>query len=114
MTWAIVLFSALMLIWMVAGGNAANCDQYTDSASQAGCQAGTGIGIAMLMVLWFFGFIVLSILWFMTRPKGCDCPRCGESVKKGVMFCGDCGFDFRTLGQPVVAPMPPPAPPAAG
>ncbi|MGH2981676.1 MAG: zinc ribbon domain-containing protein [Solirubrobacterales bacterium] len=30
----------------------------------------------------------------MTRPRGRDCPSCGENVKKGQTACPDCGYDF--------------------
>lgn len=28
------------------------------------------------------------------------CPRCGRQVKVGMLDCADCGFDFRTIGDP--------------
>ena len=31
---------------------------------------GTGIGVTLIGGLWFVGFLVLSIVWFMTRPRG--------------------------------------------
>jgi hypothetical protein len=59
---------------------------------------GTGIGVALVIFLWFFGFVVLSIIWFMTRRKGRTCPHCGEDVQKGQTACKKCGYDF-TLGH---------------
>jgi hypothetical protein len=98
MTWALIIWSALIVVWMIsAGGN--DCDS---AASQSGCEAGTGIAILLIAFIGFFGFIFLTAIWFMTRPRGRPCPRCGEHVKTGVMACGRCDFDFRTLGQPVV------------
>jgi hypothetical protein len=73
-TWAIVLFSALMLVWIVAGVGAVsnNCAGKTGDALVA-CQAGTaiggGIGVTILVVIWFIGFIVLGLIWLMSRPK---------------------------------------------
>jgi len=52
------------------------------------------------VVLWFFGFIVLSLIWFMTRRKGRTCPHCGEDVKKGRTTCKNCGYDFTIGGKP--------------
>lgn len=52
----------------------------------------------LIIVLWFFGFVILSIVWFMTRRKGRVCPHCGEDVKKGRTACQKCGYDF-TLGR---------------
>jgi hypothetical protein len=123
MTWLLIIFSALMLIWIVAGANSANCsDQHGhyQQAKQAGCEAGTGIGIAALIILWFIGFMILSGIWFMTRPRGRDCPVCGELVKKGRTLCDNCGYDFTTgvtqrtveTGQAAVSSVPAVAAPA--
>lgn len=106
MTWAILVWTALMAVWAIAGAASNNCgsqkgDQYLSAHdAQAACAAGTGIGVALIFFLWFIGFIILAIVWFMSRPKGRACPRCGENVKRGVMQCRSCGFDFATMGQP--------------
>jgi hypothetical protein len=64
---------------MIAGGisasHAANSscshDQVlSSSACHDAAGAGTAIGIGVLLFVWFFGFIVLSIIWFMSRPQG--------------------------------------------
>jgi hypothetical protein len=72
MTWALIIWSVLFLIWIISAGGSANCSdqagQY-QNAKQSGCEAGTAIGIGLLIVLWFLGFVVLSLIWFMTRPK---------------------------------------------
>lgn len=73
-TWALVIFSALMLIWIVAGvaANSDNCSGLT-GAELTGCQAGTaiggGIGVTIILTIWFIGFIVLGLIWLMSRPK---------------------------------------------
>jgi hypothetical protein len=46
MTWAILLWSGAMLGWLV----------------------GTEPSVALLSVLWFAGFVVLSVTWFLSRP----------------------------------------------
>jgi hypothetical protein len=103
MTWTIVIFSALMLLWVIVGASSANNAQHcanesSQFLSQADCtsarDAGTAIGVGLLIFLWFLGFVVLSLIWFMTRPKGRDCPACGETVKKGRTVCPSCQFDF--------------------
>ncbi len=103
MTWAIVIFSTLMLLWLVLGitsaDNSSHCAHETSRFfSRNDCTAardvGTGIGAAIIFTLWFVGFIVLSILWFMMRPRGRDCPACGEKVKRGLIACPNCGYDF--------------------
>lgn len=73
-TWALVLFSVLMLIWIVAGvgGVSNNCDGLTGN-ELTNCQAATaiggGIGVTFLIILWFIGFIILGLIWLMSRPK---------------------------------------------
>jgi hypothetical protein len=102
MTWALIIWCAVILIWAIAGGtNAANnCahqtgDQYLSThAAQTACNAGAGIGVAAVLAIGFFGFVFLSLIWFMTRPKGRDCPVCGVKVKRGRTVCPECGYDF--------------------
>jgi zinc-ribbon domain len=127
MTWAIVIFSVLMLIWVIAGvasnpsvsdAEIADCmqgdlfteDECRDTLEAAG-DVGTGIGVALIIFLWFFGFIILSIIWFMSRPKHRQCPACGTDVKKGQTKCPSCGHDFVAALQTAPAQGPPPAAP---
>lgn len=73
-TWAIVIWTVLMALWVVTGvGSVSN-----NCAGQAGdqlaaCQAGTAIGggiaVTFLIMLWFIGFVVLALIWFMSRAK---------------------------------------------
>jgi uncharacterized protein (UPF0212 family) len=102
MTWVIVVFNVLMLIWVVGGGASAgsSCGDLTNEFEQAGCGAGTAIGIGILMTLWVFGDVILGVLWLVTRPRGVrTCPVCGNDVKKGLVVCKKCGYDFRTAAQ---------------
>lgn len=99
MTWVLIIFTVIMFAWMIGGGVSAgnSCNDvagHYQNAKQAGCEAGTAIGVGALFGLWFFGFVVLSFIWLMTRPKGRDCPVCGEKVKRGRTACQSCGYDF--------------------
>jgi hypothetical protein len=133
MTWVLIIFTGIMFAWMIGGGIDAgsSCNDvagHYQNAKQAGCEAGTAIGVGAIFGLWAFGFIVLSLIWFMTRPRGRDCPVCGEKVKKGRTACGKCGYDFAAAadqrsvdsGQAAVASpaqnhsMPSPSHPPAG
>jgi predicted small integral membrane protein len=72
MTWVLIIWSALMLAWIINAGVGADCSEQVgqyQQAKQSGCEAGTGIGIGLLITLWFMGFVVLGMVWFMTRPK---------------------------------------------
>lgn len=107
MTWVILIWCALILAWAIGGGASADCEneKYTDA-----CEAGTGIGIAIILFLGFLGFIVLSLIWFMTRPKGRTCPQCGHNVKKGQTRCASCGYSF--IQAPRTGSFPPPPTPS--
>lgn len=123
MTWAILIFSVLMLVWIVAGvasnpsvsdAEIADCTeggffteaQCRDTLEAAG-DVGTGIGVGLLVMLWIVGFLFLSIIWFMSRRRGRICPHCGEDVKKGRTTCKDCGYDFTIGGKPPAEPVAP-------
>ena len=79
MTWALIIWSVLMLIWVIAGTSGANCGSKGDQYSKAGCEAGTGIGVGIVIFLWFVGFVVLSLIWFMTRPKDRPVAQAGHA-----------------------------------
>ncbi len=103
MTWGIVLWCALNLVWAIAGGasathkTAAECAHATVlsvKACEEAHQAGTGIGIALILLNGFLGFVFFSLIWLMTRPKKRECPVRGEDVRRGVTVCRSCGYDF--------------------
>jgi tRNA(Ile2) C34 agmatinyltransferase TiaS len=102
MTWVLNLWNLVFLIWIIAGisdrasKNCAPGDELCINASDAG----TGIGVAVIILLWFLGFIVLALVWLMTRRRGRICPHCGEDVKKGRTACQKCGYDFTIGGKP--------------
>jgi hypothetical protein len=68
-------------------------------ACQDATNAGAGIGAVLIFFLWFIGFVVLSLVWLITRPKHRTCPVCGEDVKKGRTACKKCGHDFAAAAQ---------------
>lgn len=110
MTWAIVIFTVLMGVWIIGGtaSNADNCDdEAVGSSARAACEAGTdigtGIGVTALFCVWFAGFVILGILWIMTRPTRRICPVCGETARKGVRVCKKCGFDFGAATTPLAS-----------
>lgn len=104
MTWVLIIWTVLIVVWMVAGAAGNDCASETTNLNESACAAGTGIGVAIVGLIGFFGFVFLSIIWFMTRPKGRDCPVCGETVKRGQTRCDNCGHDFASAAQPVRSP----------
>ena len=108
MTWVLIGWSLLIVIWAIGGGSSTNCGSKPSQLQREACESGTGIGVAIVLVFGFLGFVFLSLIWFMTRPKGRTCPACGEHVKKGRTTCPQCGHDFAAAAM-----MSPPPPPAA-
>lgn len=100
MTWVVLVFNILMLVWVIAGvaGVSDNCSGLTGSeldACQAGTAIGASIGISMVIGLWVAGDVILGIIWLVTnRKKTRECPACGRDVRKGLTVCPGCGFDF--------------------
>jgi hypothetical protein len=116
MTWVLIIFTVIMFAWVIGGATSAqddDCDAEPTAELRQLCEdatdVGTGIGVGLIFFLWFLGFVVLGLIWFMTRPKGRDCPACGETVKKGRTTCPKCGFDLAAAARGDVQP---PASPA--
>lgn len=99
-TWALVIWCVVILAWAIAGGSSNDCGSQATDLDQSACEAGTGIGVAIVLLIGFFGFVFLAFIWLMSRPRKRQCPRCGEDVKKGKTVCPSCQFDFATIGQP--------------
>jgi hypothetical protein len=93
MTWVIFVWCALIVVWAIAGGSSAS-NQCAQSAYQNACNAGAGIGVALILFIGFIGFVFLSLIWFMTGRGRRDCPACGRGVKRGKTVCPACGHDF--------------------
>ena len=72
MTWVLIAWSTLILVWAIGGaaGNKCAGQTYRDA-----CQAGTGIGVAVVLFVGFCGFVFFSLIWFMTRPRSATAER---------------------------------------
>jgi len=104
-TYVILAFNLLMLVWVIVGaasasGTPSDCGTLDAATCNSASDAGTAIGVGLLIVLWALGDVILGVLWLVTRPRGRDCPACGERVRRGVMTCRSCGFDFRRMLTP--------------
>ncbi len=106
MTWVLIAWCALIIVWAIAGGSSAahDCTSQLGQAGQSGCQAGAGLGILLILLIGFVGFVFFALIWLMSRPRGRDCPVCGALVKRGRTRCSGCGHDFAAgMGRTVSA-----------
>lgn len=113
MSWVLIAWSAIFLIWIIAGvasRPSTNCVA-GDTLCHNASNAGTAIGVGLIIVFWFIGFVALSIIWLLTRPSGRSCPACGTNVKPGKTQCPKCNHDFVAAVAPVPSPGPPPPAP---
>ena len=106
MSWMLIVWTAIFAIWIgaaVADRPSKACapgDQLCQDASDVG----TSIGVGLVVTLFFVGFVILSLIWFMTRPTRRVCPSCGTDAKKGVTQCRKCGFDFAAAAKGAAEP----------
>lgn len=127
LTWVILAVQVLFVIWLIVGLNSVasdtSCsnDEYSD-ACRAGEAIGAGIGIGLIIFLWALIDVILGVVWMVTNKSKRTCPACGRNVKKGLLVCTGCGFDFaaaaRVQGYGAGSPQgpyhPPPTPPSVG
>ena len=97
-TWALVLWTGLA-VFICAGIACEKCTGTLPNTTVT-CQVAQGGAITVVAVLWFLGFIVLSLIWLMSRPHHRLCPQCGRDVKQGRIACKACGYSFRQVPDP--------------
>jgi len=75
-TWALIVWSALTVVWIIAGTAGESSTAHNDCRRETDvhlCEqahhVGAGVGIAAIIVLGFMGFVVLALVWIMSRPK---------------------------------------------
>jgi hypothetical protein len=101
MTWLVWGWTGLMAAVAVALVAATVASNDCEGVDRATCDAATGIAgtawIGASFCLWFLGFAVLAIVWFMTKPDRRYCPRCGQEARRGQTVCRRCGLDFGAI-----------------
>jgi hypothetical protein len=107
MTWVVLAFNVLMLIWLIAGistvGNNDCASQTYADACQTGADVGASIGIGIILFVWALGDVILGVVWMVTRKTpeaGRTCPVCGSGLTVGLTVCPSCGHDFRAAAIP--------------
>lgn len=98
MTWTIWGWTILCAIWIGTGIASVSHVKCSGDLSASTCHAatnvGAGIGVFLIFMIWLIVFLLLSVIWFMSRSRGRTCPRCGENVRKGQTRCRKCGYDY--------------------
>lgn len=68
--WGFVLFNILMVLWLYGGMHSATKGmENLSGAEHAGAAIGTGIGAAIILVIWVVGDVILGLFVLFTRPK---------------------------------------------
>jgi hypothetical protein len=103
LTWVILVVQVLFVIWIVVAVNGVasdTCtnDQYSD-ACRAGEAIGMGIGLGLILFFWALIDVILGVIWLVTNKSKRTCPACGRNVKKGLLTCTACGFDFAAAAR---------------
>ena len=96
MSWVLIVWTAIFVVWIGAGvadRPSKDCPP-GDQLCQDASDVGTSIGVGLVVTLFFVGFVILSLIWLMTRPKRRLCPSCGTDARRGETTCRKCGFDF--------------------
>ena len=104
MSWVLIVWTAIFAIWIgvgVADRPSKDCTP-GDQLCQDASDVGTSLGVGLVVTMFFIGFVILSLIWFMTRPKRRVCPACGTEAKKGITVCGKCGFDFTAAARSAI------------
>ncbi|MGW0836665.1 hypothetical protein [Streptomyces prunicolor] len=72
LTWVILAFNAVMLVWLIAGVNSAS-NSGKDCGAQQLCQdandIGTAIGAGLVVFLWAAGAVILGVIWLVTNSR---------------------------------------------
>ena len=85
MSWVLIVWCAIFAVWIGAGvadRPSKDCSP-GDQLCQDASDVGTSLGVGVVLVLFFVGFVVLSLIWLMTRPKRRLCPSCGTDARRG-------------------------------
>ncbi len=68
--WVFILFNVLMLFWMIhVMGIVGDMPEATSGMVRVGLALGAGAAKVYLLMLWFFGDIILGLFVLFTRPK---------------------------------------------
>ena len=65
-SWAIAIWTSLILLWIVGGLASVSKVASTSTAAASGAT----IGVAFILFVWFLVMVPMTLIWFATKPKG--------------------------------------------
>ncbi len=82
MTWAVLVFNLIMLIWLITSLTAStkNCNGMTTGECAGVSDVAHSAVAAIQIVLWVFGDIILGIIWLVIRGVRVRCVAVASSV----------------------------------
>lgn len=111
LTWVILAWNVLMVVWLVTGlaSTTDTCEGVEfQEACQSGADVGTAIGVGFILFVAAAGDVILGVIWFVTnRPNGSTgsaggrrCPHCAEQIQWQAKVCKHCGRDVDAAVAP--------------
>src|SRR5437879_10658837 len=89
MTWALWIWSAVFTVWIIAAistRTSKDCPPGNQLCTDAS-DTGTGLAVVLLILLWFLGFVVFSLILFMSCANHRECLACGSDVRTCICTC---------------------------
>lgn len=107
MTWVLIAWVVLMIIWASSTSSSRSCKPVPGSAGFVQECSG-GLNVGRWLAIAAGGFALLGLVWFMTKQAKRLCPACGQEVAQGLTQCPNCSHDFAAAaaGQPATASSP--------
>jgi hypothetical protein len=101
-TWAVIVWTGLMVLWLASLGSNAHC-AYLDDA----CHAHEVGNYTVVVVLWVVVVLPLVVIWYRSRSNPRPCPVCATNVPAGMTQCSRCGYSFWASTEGSNVPPPP-------
>lgn len=67
--WSFILWNVLMLVWLIAGVNAASKLKVAGEAQRAGRDLGTALGAGLIITIWVAGSVIIGLFVLFTKPR---------------------------------------------
>jgi hypothetical protein len=87
LTYTIIAFNLLMLVWVIAGPAwiGTGCSVLGDTTCDGSADPGRRVAVSVVLALWALGDLILGGIWIATdRPRRRPCPRCGHDFHVGL------------------------------